>query len=232
MATFNYSLPLLLSIAILSFPVASQADDESDFPKLPEKISTQPHPYDPVEQFKLAKSYDLGEGQQQDKSLALIWYKKSAEQGYAEAQLLLGLIYDQGMGVEQDYNEAVYWYRKAANQDYAKAQYNLAAMYDEGLGVAQDFAQAANWYQKAAEQGYAKAEFNLGSMYFNGEGVEQDNIKAYMWLHLAAEQGLQKQVKKRIALVKNLTPDQIKKAKKLASNWLIEHTPVKLKLDY
>ena len=37
------------------------------------------------------------------------YYKKSAENGDAEAQYELGVIYDQGMLVTQDYNEAIKW---------------------------------------------------------------------------------------------------------------------------
>ena len=88
--------------------------------------------HDPVWQFRQGKKLDTGDGVEQDKAKALSWYRKSAEQGYAEAQLLLGIIYDQGIGVTQDYAEAVTWYTKAAEQGYARAQYNLAAMYDEG----------------------------------------------------------------------------------------------------
>ena len=57
--------------------------------------------------------------------------------GYAHAQLILGLMYDNGQGVTQDYVEAVKWYQKAAEQGHAKAQYNLGLMYDKGQGVTQ-----------------------------------------------------------------------------------------------
>lgn len=176
-------------------------------------------PDDPVVQFNLGKQYDKGEGRPQDKAAARKWYRQAAEQGYAEAQLLLGIIYDQGIGVDRDFAQAIDWYRRAAEQGYAKAQYNLAAMYDEGLGVRQDYQQAAAWYRKAAEQNYAKAQFNLGSMYFKGEGVPQDNVEAAMWLNLAAAQGYDKEVKVRLALEKSLTATQSKKAKKRAKEW-------------
>ncbi len=189
-------------------------------------LNTQPE--DAVGQFQRGKMYDRGEGVKQDKALALKWYRKAADQGYAEAQLLLGIIYDQGIGVPQDYAEAVDWYRKAAEQGYAKAQYNLAAMYDEGLGIKQDFLQAGDWYGKAAEQGYAKAQFNLGSMYLNAEGVAQDNVQGYMWLRLAASQGLEDKVKNRLALARNLTPAQIKKGKILAREWQAAHRKTRI----
>ena len=41
------------------------------------------------------------------------WYRKSAEQGYADAQCVLGFLYINGQqGVPQDYAEALKWLRK------------------------------------------------------------------------------------------------------------------------
>ncbi|WP_139751425.1 tetratricopeptide repeat protein, partial [Aeromonas media] len=69
-----------------------------------------------------------------------------AEQGYANAQGMLGLMYEQGKGVAQDDKQAVAWYRKAAEQGYATAQFNLGAMYNTGSGVAQDYKQSYAWF--------------------------------------------------------------------------------------
>ncbi|WP_304666925.1 tetratricopeptide repeat protein, partial [Neisseria bergeri] len=66
-----------------------------------------------------------GQGVRQDYAQAVQWYRKAAEQGYAGAQVNLGLMYEQGQGVRQDYAQAVQWYRKAAEQGYAGAQVNL-----------------------------------------------------------------------------------------------------------
>ena len=48
--------------------------------------------------------------------------RKDAEQGYAEAQDVLGLAYANGVGVAKDQREAVRWWRKAAAQGYTQAQ--------------------------------------------------------------------------------------------------------------
>ena len=73
--------------------------------------------------------YLHGQGVRQDYAQAVKWYRKAAEQGFAEAQYNLGVRYDQGQGVPQDYAEAVKWYRKAAEQGDAEAQLNLGVMY-------------------------------------------------------------------------------------------------------
>ncbi len=62
------------------------------------------------------------------------WYRRAAEQGYANAQSNLGYMYDAGKGVTQDYKEAVRWFRKAVEQGYANAQSNLGYMYYAGKG--------------------------------------------------------------------------------------------------
>jgi TPR repeat protein len=49
-------------------------------------------------------------------------FNKAAEQGDADAQLLLGIMYNNGEGVLQDYKEAVKWFRLAAEQGDANAQ--------------------------------------------------------------------------------------------------------------
>jgi hypothetical protein len=85
------------------------------------------------------------------------WLRLAADQGFASAQLYLGLMYDLGHGVPQDYQEAVPWYRLAAGQGHFYAQYNLGGMYGLGRGVPQDYVQAHLWYNLAASQGYQAA---------------------------------------------------------------------------
>ena len=54
---------------------------------------------------------------------ALVWYRKAADQGPANAQNNLGAMYKEGQGgVPQSYKEASVWYRKAADQVEANAR--------------------------------------------------------------------------------------------------------------
>ena len=68
----------------------------------------------------------------QDYARALVWYRKSAEQGDAFAQTGLGVMYANGRGVAQDDAQAFVWFRKAAEQGDAEAQGSLGAMYATG----------------------------------------------------------------------------------------------------
>jgi hypothetical protein len=128
-------------------------------------------------------------GVQQGDAKAVKWWRLAADQGDADAQVLLGLMYANGEGVAQDYAEAVKWWRLAADQGDANAQVLLGTMYANGEGVAQDYAEAVKWWRLAADQGDANAQVLLGTMYANGEGVAQDYILSHMWFNLAAAQG-------------------------------------------
>ena len=96
---------------------------------------------------------------------ALAWYRKAADQGYAEAQVILGWHYHTGEGVPQDDDEeAVRWYRLAAGQGHAQAQYNLGVAYRDGDGVPQDDVESIRWFRLSADQGHAPAQFMCGWM--------------------------------------------------------------------
>ena len=84
-------------------------------------------------------------------------YKKSADQGNANAQCFLGVMYRQGRGVEQSDGEAVKLWRQAAEDGHASAQCYLGVMCRQGRGTEQSDPEAIKWYRKAAAQGEAKA---------------------------------------------------------------------------
>ena len=57
-----------------------------------------------------------GFGVAKDEIAAVNWYRKAAEQGYAQAQANLGWMFENGLGVSKNRAEAITWYRKAAEQ--------------------------------------------------------------------------------------------------------------------
>jgi TPR repeat protein len=160
------------------------------------------------------KAYQRG-----DYVTALQIFRQLADQGNARAQFSLGVMYNKGQGMTQDYAEAMRWYRKAADQDYVLALYNLGLMYSKGQGVPQDYAEAARWYRKAAEQGYSAGQTRLGDMYVLGQGVAQDYVQAHMWFNLAAARGQKLAKVNRNRLAKQMTPEQIAEARRLAREW-------------
>lgn len=138
--------------------------------------------------------------------LAEEWYRKSAEQGNADAQYMYGKMCE----LYGENEQAVEWYRKSAEQGKADAQYSLGKMYDYGWFVPKtmklysDKHLAAVWYHKSAGQGnkyalskleimaeigHVEAQYLLGKMFYHGHGVQSDAEVAIMWFRNAAEQG-------------------------------------------
>ncbi|MGH7216372.1 MAG: tetratricopeptide repeat protein [Nitrospiraceae bacterium] len=157
--------------------------------------------------------------QRGDYATALREWKPLAEQGDALAQYNLGLLYDNGRGVQKDYAQARQWYEKAAAQGRADAQVNLGILYDYGRSIPQDFKKAMYWYRLSAKQGNDLAQRRLGLMYERGDGVERDIVQAYMWYILGTAGGADRGAARKDALTKQMTPEQIAEAQKLAQEW-------------
>lgn len=142
--------------------------------------------------------------------------RTNAEQGDAEAQMLLGQMCLAGSGVAKDEAEAVKWLRLAAGQNQAQAQLSLGMCFAQGTGVKKDEAEAAKWLRRAAEQNQVEAQAMLGICYSLGRGVAEDPIEAYKWLFLASEQGNEKAKKACALITGQLSASQIAEGQKRA----------------
>jgi len=129
--------------------------------------------------------------QSRDYAQALTWYRKSAEQGFAPAEVGLASLYQRGLGVPKDLAQAQQWYRKAAEQGLPRAQNEVGQGYLLGQGLPMDYRQAAQWFRKSAEQGNPTGEHQLGLMYLKGwGGIARDYVQAVQWFRKAADQNL------------------------------------------
>ena len=147
----------------------------------------------PEAQFEVARCYQNGTGVEKNEENAVVWYKKAAEQGNAEAQCVLGgCFYYQTLGVEKDDKEARKWYEAAANQGNVTAQYMTGQMY---MALSYNVA-AVKWYTKAAEQNCPEAQCELGKCYETGDGVGKNEAKAIELYRKAAVQGYAEAQKK------------------------------------
>ena len=107
-------------------------------------------------QYNLAECYmyNMSHISGWDKSMtnhkkAFEWYKKSAEQGYDNAQYALTLCYINGSGTPQDYSKSLFWARKGAEQNNEYCCYYVGWHYAYGRGVEKDDNQAIYWLKKA-----------------------------------------------------------------------------------
>jgi hypothetical protein len=141
-------------------------------------------------QLSVGLAYDTGKDVKPDKTAAVVWYRRAAEQGSTEAQFRLARIMQEGAkGVEAKPEVAAKLYLNAAKQGHVAAQNWYGYCLQHGLGVTANEAEAVTWYRKAADAGMAAAQNNLGLMYLNGKGVAQDKAQAFAAFSKAAAQG-------------------------------------------
>jgi TPR repeat protein len=72
---------------------------------------------DAMAQFNMALMYHRGLGVGIDETRAVVWYKKSASNGYIKAQEFLAAAYQEGwFGLQQDQKKANYWLQRSEEQ--------------------------------------------------------------------------------------------------------------------
>ena len=127
-------------------------------------------------------------GVEVDHERAFQWCLKSAEQGYAEGQALLGTFILEGTGTAKDPSSAAIWLRKAADNGSVISEYTLSILHFEGLGVDQSIPKAISLLRSAAKKGLDEAQVALGDSYYYGDGLPMDYAKAFGWYRKAARQ--------------------------------------------
>ncbi|MEI6268197.1 MAG: tetratricopeptide repeat protein [Methylococcaceae bacterium] len=137
--------------------------------------------------------------------IAMFWYRKAANRGYARAQYRMALFYQENPSENKDFEVAALWYLWAALGGHIEAQFQLGYMFYRGDFVS-DFStfwddrcevkgssnQAEFWLLKAAEQGHVEAQFCLAEMISYGadeDNFEDEGHKAMLWYMKAAQQG-------------------------------------------
>ena len=144
-------IPALLIVGM--FAVSGWAEDTKPEPYSAELVK-KAEAGDAKAQLALGDSYYLGNGVRKDRTEAMKWVTRSAEQGNAEAQCALGR-------ETTDPKKAVKWLTKSAEQGNGVAQRELGYCYVKGKGVTKDDKEAFKWFTKSAEQGDESAKKEL-----------------------------------------------------------------------
>ena len=142
-----------------------------------EKLTINAFAGDLEAQFELAQRYAVGNEVRQNNAEAVKWYRKAAEQDYADAQFELARCYDTGCGVRKNDVEAAKWYRKAAEQGHGDAQVAFASCCEMGKGVKADPEEALKWLSLAGDSGFGQ-EHDLSAFAKYSDPV-QSSIMAY-----------------------------------------------------
>lgn len=128
----------------------------------------------------------------EDKAEAFSWWKKAAEEGYTEAQFVIGRFYSDGIGVNKDEKEAFAWWKKAADQDYDFAQICVGRCYYYGTGTTKDDeksmfyygkiksnTQSYIWLYKDSQEDNTAALICLGNLKYNSDEKKYTAVRYY-----------------------------------------------------
>ncbi len=114
------------------------------------------------------------------------WLERVANQGDADAALLLGQVYRFFKQPTPDRAKSISWYARAAEGGLAEAQYQLAQMLFEDSATSQ---RAMRLLTAAAAQGHTGANARLGVFYQLGTYVEKNRARAQHFYEIAIKGG-------------------------------------------
>lgn len=126
-----------------------------------------------------------GIGVGQSELQAIDYFHRSADLGYAPAQVMLGYFYDTGTKVPADPSAAADWYKKAAKQNDRVGEWLLGRLYFTGA-IPRDLDSAETYLKAAASQGDPYGAYLLGLVKLE----RNDYVNAAAMFRKAAMQGI------------------------------------------
>lgn len=155
-----------------------------------------------------------------DKYEALYWLRKSAEKGNIGAQSSLAYyLYNKGNSSPEEQAESQVLYLQAAVQGDVESQFNVAMSFLNS----EKYEQAAFWFEKAASAGDIYSQREFAELLLSGKGRSQDIVQAYFWFYVSASRGNDSSVYSLNELQKQLLPQQMENAQRMAREWLAAH---------
>lgn len=114
---------------------------------------------DNIAMAKLALCYLSGAGIKQNDKMAVMWFKRAAENNDAFASYMLGERYssDSSPLDNPNYQEAAKWYRRGAKLNFPPAMFALGLLYFNGQGVVANNEKGKKLITDAAHQDYQEA---------------------------------------------------------------------------
>jgi TPR repeat protein len=98
-----------------------------------------------------------GRGIPMNSSFAVHYFKLSADQGHAEAQLHYGICLFNGRDSPANLSVAAHYFKLSADQRYPDDQFRYAVALLNGRGISKDHSHATHYFKLAADQGVAPA---------------------------------------------------------------------------
>jgi TPR repeat protein len=175
--------------------------------------------------------YNNGIGTLKDTDKAYKWFEKSALAGDPLGNYKLGCYY---AGQEQDVvtidkEKALKYKKVAAQHGYALAQYDVALQYYQNGEIEE----ALKWWKESANQGEPGSIYALYTLYSKGDGIPKDSVLAYGYLKVIERNADKKQKaaieEKLNGLESELSTTQLEQARKFATNWSAQKSPLTTK---
>jgi len=139
--------------------------------------------------YDIASHYEKGKGVEKSLSTAYKFYKASAKQGNASAQLKMAEKFSRGIDEKAPDDFKAFKYLKlAAINGEKQAMHNLGLWYSKGKGTKIDHEEAFFWYLKAAEAKFIQAYLSLALCYARGAGIDKNFQKAAQWFKISAKE--------------------------------------------
>ncbi len=117
---------------------------------------------------------------------AIEYFHRSADLGYAPAEVVLGYLYETGTFTPKEPGQALSWYKKAAHQDDPLAQWLAGRLIYAGVVAPRDLNEAAGYLQSATGHGNPFGQYLLGQIKLE----RQDYPNAAALFRAASQQGL------------------------------------------
>lgn len=129
--------------------------------------------------------YEHGILVKKDASIAIEFYRRSADMGSAESTYNMGVnSRDQGKLLD-----AIHWWEQAISMGDSNAMICLAELILEGIYKSHLKSQAVSLFQQAVEAGNSEAAYRLGLLYWKGERLPLDHSQACKYFKIACENG-------------------------------------------
>ena len=109
---------MILLLALSSIALGAEDLSQSEVDELINRVEKG----DPEAQYRLSLMYYQRQNVKQDYEQAFYWFKKAAEQEYANAQNNLGIMYWNGEDITQNREQAFNWFKKAAENKHEGAK--------------------------------------------------------------------------------------------------------------
>ena len=120
------------------------------------------------------------------------YIRRSAELGYAPAQVTLGYFYETGTTLAHNPTQAAHWYRKAAEQGDVLGEWLLGRAIFNGETAMRDLNEASDWLGKAADHNDPFSQYLLGLIRLErneyGQAAESFRKAAYQGLPQAQQE--------------------------------------------